>query len=101
MYLDGRDIGTIILPNADYKFFIDANVEVRAERRYNQLSSLSNKINYDEILLNLKKRDVDDKHRSNSPLKPAKDAIHIDTTNVLPENVVKIALSYIKKCKEK
>ena len=95
--LDGRDIGTNILPNANYKFFIDANLEVRAKRRYEQLLSSSNTVDYNDILLNLKKRDGNDKYRSNSPLKPAKDAICIDTTSILPDNVVSIALSYIKK----
>ena len=99
--LDGRDIGTNIMPNADYKFFIDANVEVRAKRRYYQLLSSSNAVDYNYILLNLKKRDGNDKYRLNSPLKPAKDAICIDTTSILPDNVVSIALSYIKKNKEK
>ena len=97
--LDGRDIGTNILPNANYKFFIDANLEVRAKRRYEQLLSSSNTVDYNDILLNLKKRDGNDKYRSNSPLKPAKDAICIDTTSILPDNVVSIALSYIKKNK--
>ncbi len=95
--LDGRDIGTVIIPNAQYKFFVDATLEIRAKRRYEQLINTSEPINYKDILKNLKKRDNSDMNRLNSPLKPAFDAVYIDSSSITPEIVAKIALTYIKK----
>ena len=95
--LDGRDIGTEILPNADFKFYIDAPIEIRAKRRYEQLYSIDKSIEFKNILLDLEKRDIRDKSRKNSPLILSKDSILIDTELLNPYQVLKKALYYIKK----
>ena len=97
--LDGRDIGTKILPNADFKFYIDAPIEIRAKRRYKQLHSIDKSIEFKNILRDLKKRDINDKSRKNSPLILSKDSILIDTELLNPHQVLKKALYYIKKNK--
>ncbi len=95
--LDGRDIGTEILPNADFKFYIDAPIEIRAKRRYEQLYSIDKSVEFKNILLDLEKRDINDKSRKNSPLILSKDSILIDTELLNPYQVLKKALYYIKK----
>ncbi len=97
--LDGRDIGTKILPNADFKFYIDAPIKTRAERRFKQLCLTNKSIEFKNILLDLKKRDLSDKSRKNSPLILSKDSILIDTELLNPNQVLKKALYYIKKNK--
>lgn len=86
--LDGRDIGTKVFPNADYKFFITASEETRALRRYNQLLADGRGADFNEVLSDLKKRDLNDMTRKNSPLMKAEDAILIDTTNMNLDEVV-------------
>ena len=95
--LDGRDIGTEIMPNADYKFYVDASIEVRAKRRFDQLSSKQKSLDFNKILSDLKKRDSSDKSRINSPLIVAKESILIDSGLLNPLEVETKALSYIKK----
>ena len=95
--LDGRDIGTEILPNADFKFYIDAPVETRAKRRFKQLYLNNKSIELRNILLDLEKRDISDKSRKNSPLILAKDSILIDTEFLNPQQVLKKVLHYVKK----
>ena len=97
--LDGRDIGTEILPNADFKFYIDAPIEARAKRRFDQLYSTNKSIEFKNILLDLEKRDISDKSRKNSPLILSEDSIFIDTEFLNPQQVLKKALYYIKKNK--
>ena len=97
--LDGRDIGTEILPNADFKFYIDAPIEIRAKRRFKQLCLSNKSIEFKNILLDLKKRDISDKSRKNSPLILSKDSILINTKFLNPHQVLKKALYYIKKNK--
>ena len=97
--LDGRDIGSEILPNADFKFYIDAPIETRAKRRYEQLYSIDKSIEFKNILLDLEKRDISDKSRKNSPLILLKDSIFIETEFLNPQQVFKKALNYIKKNK--
>ena len=97
--LDGRDIGTEILPNADFKFYIDAPIEKRAKRRFKQLYSTNKSIEFKNILLDLEKRDISDKSRKNSPLILSEDSIFIDTEFLNPQQVLKKALYYIKKNK--
>lgn len=80
--LDGRDIGTVICPDADFKFYITADIEARAKRRYKQLQNKGISIIYQSVLEDLQRRDERDSHRKAAPLKKAKDAIHIDTTNM-------------------
>ena len=80
--LDGRDITYKIIPNAEFKFFISANVETRAKRRFLELKRLNQKIHYNEVLKSIKKRDKSDYNRKISPLKKTKDSILINTTNL-------------------
>ena len=80
--LDGRDITYNIIPDADFKFFITANVKVRALRRYKELKATNKKITYEEVLKSIKKRDKNDYNRKISPLKKTKDSLLINTTNL-------------------
>ena len=80
--LDGRDITYKILPDADFKFFLTANIKIRAKRRYKELKKLNNKVKYIEVLKSIKQRDKSDYKRKISPLKVTKDSILIDTTNL-------------------
>ena len=80
--LDGRDITYNIVPDADFKFFITANVKTRALRRYKELKKLNKKISYQEVLKSIKKRDKSDYSRKISPLKKTKDSVLINTTNL-------------------
>ena len=80
--LDGRDITYKIVPDADFKFFITANIKTRALRRYKELNALNKKISYEEVLKSIKKRDKSDYNRNISPLKKTKDSVLINTTNL-------------------
>ena len=80
--LDGRDITYNIIPDANFKFYITANVKTRALRRYKELKLLNNKISYSEVLKSIKKRDKSDFKRKISPLKKTKDSLLINTTNL-------------------
>ena len=80
--LDGRDITYNIVPDADYKFYITANIKTRALRRYKELIKLKKKITYIEVLKSIKKRDKNDFNRKISPLKKTKDSLLINTTNL-------------------
>ena len=80
--LDGRDICSVIVPDADIKLFITANVKIRARRRYKELKAKNNKISYKEVLKSIKKRDKSDINRKISPLKKTKDSILINTNNL-------------------
>ncbi len=80
--MDGRDIGTVVFPNAELKLFITASSEKRAQRRFDELISRGDKVTYDEILSNLNYRDQIDSTRSDSPLMIAKDAIEIDNSEM-------------------
>ncbi len=86
--MDGRDIGTVILPNADVKVFMTASAEERANRRYKELIEKGQDVTYDEILKDINQRDYNDSHRATAPLKKADDAIELDTSNMSIEEVV-------------
>ncbi|WP_297984531.1 (d)CMP kinase [uncultured Chryseobacterium sp.] len=94
--MDGRDIGTVVLPNADYKFFLTASVEERTRRRHLELISLGEEADVESVKNNLVTRDKIDSEREFSPLKQAEDAILIDNTNLNQEETLKLILSYIK-----
>lgn len=94
--VDGRDIGTTVLPNADYKFFLIASIEERTKRRHQELLSMGENISSDEVKENLLSRDKIDSEREVSPLRKAEDAILIDNSNVTKEETVDLILSYIK-----
>lgn len=80
--MDGRDIGTNILTDAEYKFYLNASAEVRADRRYKELIEKGENVKYGDVLEDINKRDYDDIHRKLNPLKKADDAIEIDTSNM-------------------
>ena len=80
--MDGRDIGTVVLPNADVKIFLTASAEERAERRYKELAEKPDCPTYEEILADIKQRDENDMTRKESPLRQAEDAVFVDTTEL-------------------
>ncbi|MGQ1908725.1 (d)CMP kinase [Marinifilum sp. RC60d5] len=82
--MDGRDIGTVVFPNAELKIFMTADVEVRAIRRYKELKEKGENISLDDIRENVKKRDYIDENRDESPLRKAKDAIILNNSNLTP-----------------
>ena len=88
MVMAGRDIGSVVLPDAGLKIFLVASVEERANRRYKEVAERGNKVTLDVILNELQTRDNADKNRAISPLKPAKDAVVIDTGGLTLEQVV-------------
>lgn len=93
--LEGRDIGTVVFPDADYKFFITSPVEERARRRYEQLKASNIEADYDSVLRDMKRRDQNDSTREYAPLKKAEDAILIDTSRMELKDVVKAITGYI------
>jgi cytidylate kinase len=95
--LDGRDIGTVVFPNADYKFYITASVDVRARRRYEEelRKGISN-LSLNEVKKSIENRDYIDSNREVTPLKKADDAIEIDTSDMSIDQVLEKILSYIK-----
>ena len=93
--LDGRDIGTVVLPNADLKFFIDADINIRADRRTKELRQAGQSAMFRPTLADLKMRDDRDKSRSEAPMRAADDAITIDTSNLDASEVLQRALAYI------
>ena len=95
--LDGRDIGTIILPDADRKFYIDANIVVRAKRRHLELEASGTEISNAEVLADLTERDAREKNRTTAPMIAADDAIFIDTTQKNAEEVLQLTLSFIER----
>lgn len=95
--LDGRDIGSYVLPNADFKFYITASVDVRAERRYKELTFKGHKVDFDILRNEIEQRDNNDKNRSFAPLVKADDAIEIDTSFMTVDQVLNTILSYIEK----
>ena len=80
--MDGRDIGTVVFPNAELKIFVTASPEVRAQRRYDELKGKGMEAEFNDILGNVKQRDYIDSHRSVSPLRKAEDAIELDNSNI-------------------
>lgn len=94
--MDGRDIGTVVLPNADYKFFLTASIDERTKRRYQELISLGIEANEQQVKENLIIRDKIDSEREIAPLKQADDAIVIDNTSISKEETIESILSYIK-----
>ena len=96
--IDGRDIGSVIIPNAEVKFYVDANLEVRSKRRLKEIGfpKKNDLLSYDEIYKQILTRDIRDKSRSESPLKKTQNSILIDTSFLSPEEVVTKAVSKIK-----
>jgi len=90
---DGRDMGTVVFPDAELKIYLDASARVRAERRYNQLKNKGLSVNFRALLANLEERDARDKERAVSPLVPAPDALIIDSTDLGIEAVLETVLT--------
>lgn len=89
--MDGRDIATVVLPNADVKIFLFASPECRATRRYKELIEKGEDVNYDDVLADVNQRDYQDSHREIAPLKPSEDSVMIDTSNnTLEESIARI-----------
>lgn len=95
--MDGRDIGTVVLPDADYKFFMTASQDERARRRFLELQAAGEKTDIKTVKQNLISRDKIDSERELSPLKQADDAVLIDNTNINKEETIALILSYMKK----
>ena len=95
--MDGRDIGTVVFPNADIKFWIKASAQKRAERRWEEYKSKGEYVEFQKVLDNIISRDKQDSSREVSPLKKPKGAIEIDTSNINIEQTCDLALSYVKK----
>lgn len=92
---DGRDMGTIVFPHAQIKFFLDASAEERTKRRVKQLQEKGFNANFDEILAEIKERDFRDRNRPIAPLVPATDAVILDSTHLSIEDVIQQALEHI------
>ena len=95
--LEGRDIGTVVFPAAEFKFYVDASPEIRAKRRLLQLQKSGEDVDYEEVLNALRKRDFQDQNRKVAPLKPANDAIIVDTGRLTADGVLENLLNYILK----
>ena len=95
--MDGRDIGTVILPNADVKIFLTASAECRAMRRYKELCERGQTVSYESVLAEMNERDEQDSSRAIAPAKPAEDAIFLDTSDFTFEQSVDAVIDIIKK----
>lgn len=94
---EGRDMGTVVFPEARYKFYLNASVAERAQRRYKQLISKGFDVNITTLEKEISDRDERDQNRSVSPLVPAANSVIIDTTHLLPEEVIRLLLTHINK----
>jgi len=93
---DGRDMGTVVFPNAKLKFFLEANSEVRAQRRFDELQAKGQNLDFETIKSDIEKRDYQDRNRKVAPLKPADDAIIVNTSNLSIDEVFKMVLSNLQ-----
>ncbi|MBE6791088.1 MAG: (d)CMP kinase [Clostridia bacterium] len=98
--MDGRDIGTVILPDAELKIFLTASAEIRADRRYKELIEKGTPKDYGELLSEIKQRDYNDSHRAVAPLKPAEDAYMLDSSDMTLEEVVAKIVSLAKEAEK-
>jgi cytidylate kinase len=93
--LDGRDIGTVICPEAEVKLFVTASAECRAERRFKELKESGHEAEFEGVLADVRARDARDSERATAPLKPAKDAVRIDTSDMTIDQAVACAISAV------
>jgi cytidylate kinase len=93
--MDGRDIGTVVFPNAELKIFMNASMETKAQRRFDELMAKGQEVTFDEVLKNVQERDYIDTHRKDSPLLKATDAIEIDNSNLNREEQFQIVLDLV------
>lgn len=94
--MDGRDIGTVVFPDAELKIFMTASAQTRAQRRYDELIQKGDTVTFEEVLQNVEERDYIDTHRSNSPLVKADDAIEIDNSNLNREEQFELVSKLVK-----
>lgn len=94
--MDGRDIGTVVLPDADVKIFLTADVEERAKRRLLELEEKGQKVSFDEVLADMKQRDYNDSHREIAPLRQAEDAVLADTTKLNLAESLELLLKIVR-----
>jgi cytidylate kinase len=99
--MDGRDIGTFVFPEADFKFYLDASVEIRGLRRYNELKAKGKKVVLDEVIASMRTRDHNDSHRACAPLMVAPDAMVIDTTHLSIQEVLEKMIDHIENLSKK
>ena len=92
---DGRDMGTVVFPNAQFKVFLTASAQIRAQRRFDQLKSKGFDVNLARLLESIQARDVRDSSRATSPLKPAEDALLLDTSDLSIDEVVARILDHV------
>lgn len=96
LVMDGRDIGTVVFPDAELKIFMTADYQIRAKRRFDELQAKGDNTSYEDVLANINNRDMDDTSRTENPLIQAEDAIVIDNSNITPEEQLEIALNHAK-----
>ena len=94
--MDGRDIATVVLPNADVKIFLFASPECRAERRYKELVEKGENVKYEDVLADVNQRDYQDSHREIAPLKPSEDSIMLDTSKLNLDESIELVIKTIK-----
>lgn len=99
--MDGRDIGTVIFPDAEVKIFLTASIEARAKRRYLELQAKGDTTTYDEVLSQMKERDDNDRNRAVAPAVPAADAIMLDNSGITPEETTAAAVAIIERTLKK
>jgi CMP/dCMP kinase len=95
LVMDGRDIGTVVFPNAELKIFMTADYQIRAKRRFDELQAKGDNTSYEAVLENITSRDIDDTSRTENPLIKANDAVVIDNSEITPDEQLKIALQYV------
>lgn len=95
--MDGRDIGTVVFPDAELKIFMTASAKTRAQRRYDELIQKGNEVTFEEVFKNVEERDYIDTHRSNSPLVKAADAIELDNSELTREEQFEMVLNLVEK----
>ncbi|MFC5707278.1 (d)CMP kinase [Aeromonas eucrenophila] len=93
---DGRDMGTVVFPEAEVKIFLDASAEERAQRRYKQLQDKGFDVNFERLLTEIRERDDRDRNRAVAPLKPAEDALVVDSTSMTIDEVLVTVLAYVE-----
>ena len=94
--MDGRDIATVVLPNADVKIFLFASPECRAERRYKELIEKGESVMYEDVLADVNQRDYRDSHREIAPLKPSEDSVMLDTSQLTLEESIQAVINIVK-----
>ena len=94
--MDGRDIGTVVFPDAELKIFMTASAQTRAQRRFDELQQKGDNVSFEEVLKNVEERDYIDTHRADSPLVKAENAIEIDNSHLTREEQFDIVLALVK-----